>query len=180
MHNRVIPPDVQVLGQSIMAMIGGMELLKSRAMKILAENGIPELQPQGWYPMRNALTAIKSIEEKIGPVTMRAVGRKVPEHAKFPPEITTIEQALRSLNVAYQMNHRGQQAGNIGGYHFDRAGHGGRMVCDNPYPCNFDHGIIEALCERFRPKDSVWVRVEHAPLGCRHKGGSDCTYLITW
>ena len=180
MNNQVIPSEVQVLGQSIMAMIGGMELLKSRAMKILADNGIPQLEPQGWYPMRNALTAIKSIEEKIGPVTMRAVGRKVPEHAKFPPEITTIEQALRSLNVAYQMNHRGQQTGNIGGYHFDTAGHGGRMVCDNPYPCNFDHGIIEALCERFRPKDSVWVRVEHAPLGCRHKGGSDCTYLISW
>jgi len=180
MNNQVIPSEVQVLGQSIMAMIGGMELLKSRAMKILADNGIPQLEPQGWYPMRNALTAIKSIEEKIGPVTMRAVGRKVPEHAKFPPEITTIEQALRSLNVAYQMNHRGQQGGNIGGYRFDTAGHGGRMVCDNPYPCNFDHGIIEALCERFRPKDSVWVRVEHAPLGCRHKGGSDCTYLISW
>ncbi|MFY0528189.1 hypothetical protein ACN28I_35205 [Archangium gephyra] len=180
MNNRVIPSDVQVLGQSIMAMIGGMELLKSRAMKILADNGIPQLEAQGWYPMRNALTAIKSIEEKIGPVTMRAVGRKVPEHAKFPPEITTIEQAMLALNVAYQMNHRGQQAGNIGGYRFDTAGHGGRMVCDNPYPCNFDHGIIEALCERFRPKDSVWVRVEHAPLGCRHKGGSDCTYLISW
>jgi hypothetical protein len=180
MNNRVIPSEVQVLGQSIMAMIGGMELLKSRAMKILADNGIPQLEPQGWYPMRNALTAIKSIEEKIGPVTMRAVGRKVPEHAKFPPEITTLEQALLSLNVAYQMNHRGQHAGNIGGYRFDTAGHGGRMVCDNPYPCNFDHGIIEALCERFRPKDSVWVRVEHAPLGCRHKGGSDCTYLISW
>jgi hypothetical protein len=180
MNNRVIPSDVQVLGQSIMAMIGGMELLKSRAMKILADNGIPQLEPQGWYPMRNALTAIKSIEEKIGPVTMRAVGRKVPEHAKFPPEITTLEQALLSLNMAYQMNHRGQQAGSIGGYRFETAGHGGRMVCDNPYPCNFDHGIIEALCERFRPKDSVWVRVEHAPLGCRHKGGSDCTYLISW
>ena len=90
MNNRVIPPEVQVLGQSIMAMVGGMELLKSRAMKILAENGIPALEPQGWYPMRNALTAIGSIEQKIGPVTMRAVGRKVPEHAKFPPEITTI------------------------------------------------------------------------------------------
>jgi len=180
MNNRVIPPEVQVLGQSIMAMVGGMELLKSRAMKILAENGIPALEPQGWYPMRNALTAIGSIEQKIGPVTMRAVGRKVPEHAKFPPEIRTLEEALSALNVAYQMNHRGQQSGNIGGYRFETAPHGGRMICDNPYPCNFDHGIIEALCERFRPKDAMWVRVEHAPLGCRQKGGLDCTYLISW
>ena len=46
------------------------------------------------------------------------------------------------------MNHRGQQAGNIGGYQFDTAGHGGRMVCDNPYPCNFDHGIIEVRPDR--------------------------------
>ncbi|HYO52205.1 hypothetical protein [Archangium sp.] len=182
MQNRVIPTEVEVLGQSIMAMIGGMEILKTRALKILADNGIPQLEPQGWYPMRNALTAIRSIEEKIGPVTMRAVGRKIPEHSKFPPDIRTLEDALRSLDKAYQMNHRKQQGGNIGGYHFEAAaeGRGGRMVCDNPYPCNFDHGIIEALCERFRPKDAMWVRVEHGPQGCRHKGSGDCTYLISW
>ncbi|MGZ3458356.1 MAG: hypothetical protein ACXU86_07590 [Archangium sp.] len=182
MQNRIIAPHVEVLGQSIMAMIGGMELLKARALRILADNGIPKLEPQGWYPMRNAITAIQSIEEKIGPVTMRAVGRKIPEHAKFPPDIRTLEDALRSLDMAYQMNHRGQKAGDIGGYRFEPSAtkRGGRMVCDNPYPCNFDHGIIEALCERFRPKDAMWIRVEHSPQGCRQKGNGDCSYLITW
>jgi hypothetical protein len=181
MQNRVIPPEVEVLGQSIMAMIGGMELLKARALKILADNGIPKLEPQGWYPMSNAVIAIRSIEEKIGPVTMRAVGRKIPEHAKFPPDIRTLEDALRSLDTAYQMNHRKQVGRSIGGYRFESAGaRGGRMICDNPYPCNFDHGIIEALCERFRPKDAIWVRVEHDPQGCRHKGDDACAYNISW
>lgn len=182
MHNRVIPPNVEVLGQSILAMIGGMELLKARAQRILAENGIAKLEPRAWYSMRNAIAAISSIEEKIGPVTMRAVGRKIPETARFPPELRTLEEALRSLDVAYQMNHRGQHAGNIGGYRYETAavGRGGRMVCDNPYPCNFDHGIIEALSERFRPKEAVWVRVEHGPQGCRQKGSSACTYQISW
>ncbi len=182
MQSNVIPPEVEVLGQSIMAMIGGMELLKTRALKILADNGIPKLEPQGWYPMRNAVTAIRSIEEKIGPVTMRAVGRKIPEHAKFPPDIRTIEDALRSVDMAYQMNHRKQQGRSIGGYRFEPAptGRGGRMLCDNPYPCNFDHGIIEALCERFRPKDAIWVRVEHDPQSCRQKGDGACTYHVSW
>ncbi|WP_239014605.1 hypothetical protein [Archangium violaceum] len=182
MSNRVIPPEVEVLGQSIMAMIGGMELLQARAQRILAENGIPQLEPMRWYSMRKAITAIQSIEQKIGPVTMRAVGRKIPEHAKFPSNIRLLEDALRSLDVAYQMNHRGQQSGNIGGYRFEPAkgGRGGHMICDNPYPCNFDHGIVEALCERFRPKDAMWVRVEHDPQSCRQKGDFACTYQMTW
>ena len=181
MKKQVIPPNVEVLGQSIMAMVNGMEIIKMQVMKLLADNGIPTLEPQAWYPMRNAISAIRTIEEKIGPVTMRTVGRKVPTNAKFPPDIRTLEEALRSLDKAYQMNHRGQQGRDIGGYHFEPAkDRGGTMICDNPYPCNFDHGLIDALCERFRPKDATWIRVDHDPKGCRQQGSPACTYHIKW
>jgi hypothetical protein len=177
----VVPPNVEVLGQSLMPVLGGMELLKNKALRLLAENGIQTLEPLSWYPLRDALAAIHSIHEKIGPSTLRAVGRKAPENVRFPPEVRTLEDALRALDAAYQMNHRGQVGGNIGGYHFEPvSARSARLVCDNPYPCDFDQGVLEALCERFRPKDSVWMRVEHGPQGCRQQGGAVCAYHITW
>ncbi|HEX8434158.1 hypothetical protein [Archangium sp.] len=181
MQKRIVPPNVEVQGQSIIAVVGGLQLLKNKALRLLAENGIQTLEPLGWYPLRDALAAIHSIHEKIGPSTLRAVGRQVPEHIRFSPEVRTLEQALRALDAAYQQNHRGQVGGNIGGYRLESvSARSARLVCDNPYPCDFDQGILEALCERFRPKDSVWMRVEHGAHGCRQQSGFACTYHVTW
>ena len=55
------------------------------------------------------------------------------------------------------------------------------MICKNPYPCDFDKGIIKAVAKKFKPKDSVNIIVEHdesAP--CRKKGADSCTYLVSW
>jgi hypothetical protein len=180
MQKQAVPANVEVVGQSLLAILNALELIKTQAQKLLADHGIPKIEPEGWYSMRHAIAAIDAIEQKIGPVTMRAVGRKVPEHARFPPEVRTLREALQVLDAAYQMNHRGHQHGNIGGYHFEPTGdRAGRMVCDTPYSCNFDHGVIEAICERFRPKDAAWVRVDHGS-GCRQKGSVACIYHIRW
>lgn len=77
----------------------------------------------------------------------------------FPPEINTIEKGLAAIDIAYHMNHRG---GEIGHYKFQSTGNNsGKMVCDNPYPCEFDRGIIEAMAQKFKPKDSIMAFVEH-------------------
>jgi hypothetical protein len=77
------------------------------------------------------------------------------------------------------MNHRGP--GDIGGYHFQPvAPRHARLVCDNPYPCDMDQGLIEAFADKFRPKDSLRVRIEHNGQGCRLRGDGACTYDVTW
>ena len=69
----------------------------------------------------------------------------------------------------------------IGGYHYEQHDRrSAKMVCDNPYPCDLDLGLVEAICDRYRPKDSLWVRIEHDPRSCRRRGDTSCTYLITW
>jgi len=170
-------PTAQVHGQSVFVIVGGMEVVQARALRILAENGIAPLRPDQWYPLANVLNAFKLIFEKIGPSTVRAIGRKVPETARFPPDIDSLEKGLRSVQVAYQMEHKPP----VGGYHYvavDRRS--AKMVCDNPYPCDLDLGLVEAICDRFRPKDALWVRIEHDPKTCRRRGDTSCTYLITW
>lgn len=169
----------QVVGQSILAIVGGMEVVQSRALRILAENGIAPLKADVWYPMSALLNSFRLIFEKIGPSTVRAIGRKIPENAHFPSDMDTLEKGLRSIDVAYHMNHRGSDQ--IGGYHYEQTDRrSAKMVCDNPYPCDLDLGLIEAICDRFRPKDALWVRIEHDPKSCRRRGDSSCTYIIAW
>jgi hypothetical protein len=56
----------------------------------------------------------------------------------------------------------------------------GTLICRNPYPREFDRGIIEAMANQFKPAGSV-VRVQQdSTQACRTKKGESCTYLISW
>jgi hypothetical protein len=169
----------ELKGQSIMAMVAAMSIAQNRALKILADQGITPLEKERWYPMDKFLEALRTLQKEIGPNTTKAVGRKIPENAMFPPNIRTIEDGFRSIDMAYRMNHRG--SGSIGGYHYTRVGdRSAQMLCDNPYPCALDEGLLESIGERFRPVDSLWVRVEHQPGDCRKNGAPACTFNLSW
>jgi hypothetical protein len=76
------------------------------------------------------------------------------------------------------MNHRG---GEIGRYGFTKtAERKGVMDCRNPYPCDFDQGILEAIVRRFMPAGSVPTIRHDASKPCRAKQGDSCTYQISW
>ena len=171
--------NVEVNGETVLSIVDGMGAFKARALKILEENGITNPTPGKWYSQQSWLNAFKTIAETIENNTLLSIGLKIPENAKFPPGIDSIENALSIIDVAYHMNHRG---GNIGKYEFVKTGDkSGKMVCKNPYPCDFDRGIIESMCKRFKPKTSIITTVQHdnsAP--CRKNGAESCTYNINW
>lgn len=172
--------NVEVNGETVRAVIDGMGAFTSHAMRILAENGITDPVPGQWYSQQAWLNAFKDIAEKLGDATLFAIGLSIPRNAKFPPGIDTLGKALGSINEAYQMNHRG---GPIGNYTLKRTGdRSAAMVCDNPYPCEFDRGIISAMTDRFPPKGfrhKATVRHD-SKSGCRKKGANACVYLINW
>lgn len=171
--------SVEVYGRSVQAVVSAMEFLKLKAQRILATHGIESLQPEQWYPLQNVINSFEDILKQVGPHTTRAIGRAVPKSAVFPPAINSFESALLSLDQAYRMNHRG--SGDIGSYRFiPGEGRSARMMADNPYPCEFDQGIMEALYDRFQPKGSFVLRIEHEGTGCRAKGARSCTYNLKW
>jgi hypothetical protein len=56
-----------------------------------------------------------------------------------------------------------------------------KMVCDNPYPCDFDRGIITNTAKIFSPDKNKFPRVEHDQSGvCRKKGDESCNYIVSW
>jgi hypothetical protein len=169
----------QVNGETVYSLVDGMGTFKAKALEILAENGIKDPKPGQWFPQQKWLDAFKKISEALGQNTLFSIGMKIPENAKFPPEIDNITKALQAIDVAYHMNHRN---GEIGHYNFESFGpKSAKMVCKNPFPCAFDRGIITAMAKRFKPKDSVMVTVVHDDAApCRSKGGDSCTYNVRW
>jgi hypothetical protein len=179
MAARTSVAQVEVSGTSIQAFIAAMALVSNRAKKILAAHGIESIEGDRWYPMQKLVEAYDHLLTEIGPNTTKAAGRKLPEIVKMPPHIQSLEEAMSFVNTGYQMTHRG--IGNIGNYVYSSLGERkGQMVSSIPYPCELDEGILEAMGEKFRPKDSVWVRVEHQAGSCRKNGASACTYNISW
>ena len=171
-------PQVMVNGQTVLSVVSGMGVFKDSACRILERHGIPNPSPNGWYPQQAWLNAFREIAGTIGARTLHQIGSSIPASARFPPGIDSIEKALASIDAAYHLNHKG---GEIGHYQYVKTGPSSATVtCRNPYPCDFDRGIIEAMVTRFKPAGSI-PRVQHdASKPCRSKQGDSCTYLISW
>ena len=197
MQFKAFEPGIEVYGSSVDAFVEAFKLFPSVALKRLATNGIGTVNAKGeikidreaWYPQVGWLASFEGIASTVGPRALFQIGQHVPKHAILPPSITEIRSGLASLDVAYHMNHRkdgrpmfdpatGRKAKGIGCYATKDSGP--RKItafCENPYPCDFDRGVIAGFAARFERT----ARVTHddgAP--CRQNGADSCTYHVTW
>jgi hypothetical protein len=172
---KALAQGVEVNGETVLSILDGMGSFESIGRKMLTACGIVDPKPGQWYKQQDWLDAFRQIAEKVGDSTLFEIGKKIPENAQFPPEIDAVEKAIGAIDVAYHMNHR---SGEIGHYSFALVGpREGRMVCDNPYPTEFDRGIIEAMALKFVPYVDVAV---DAARSSRKRGGNADTYTVTW
>lgn len=198
MQFKAFERGIEVNGQTVFAIVDGFGAFSLLAGAYLLKAGIGERQPDGtarivptsWYSQEGWLSAFESVAREIGETALFDIGRSIPKNAKFPPWVTDLDSAIRSIDVAYHLNHRkagkemfdpatGTMLEGIGHYGYERIAGKNRIVsaCNNPYPCSFDHGIVTAMATRFAPK----AKVEHdRSAGCRRSGADACTYLITW
>ena len=174
-------PHVEISGRTLVGILGGLEAAgahRDEAVALLAKSGVLDPQPEGWYPQQAILTVLGEAAKRWGPGALRSAGRAVPLTARFPPELESLERALLTLDIAYQVNHRG---GRIGHYSCKPVGPKQmEFFCDNPYGCEFDLGIFETILDLHAPAGTN-PRLEHAPgTGCRREGGRACFFRIAW
>lgn len=171
-------PGVEVMGSVVTSFIDVMGAFKSLAEGILKDNGIVDPRPGQWYSQQSWLNSFKTITDQIGPNTVFLLARQIPTSADISPAIDTIEKALFGLDQAYRDSHRNGEAGH---YIFVKTGaKTGQMHTLNPYPCDFDRGILDALAKRFEPANPYLDIVHHDNAPCKRQGADSCTYTITW
>lgn len=163
----------QILGAAIEPVLKAF-LSEATAAKMLKDGlGIETLSTQAYYPALKYIKTLDLIRSKVGDAVLRKVGLHIMTSAKWPPNVTNLEGALASIDVAYHMNHRPNE--NIGHYKFQKISDKHfKIICDNPYPCAFDLGIITGVAQAFSPKAMVF----HEKNSCRAQGQPICEYSI--
>lgn len=198
MQFRAFERDIEVNGQTVYSIIDGFNIFKKIPSDILLAEGIGErgtdgfvfITPDAWYSQEAWLRAFEKIADKAGATVLYQIGRRIPKNAIFPPGVTDVVSAVASVDIAYHMNHRkngkilfnpatGQMMEGIGHYGCEAVPGERKLIsrCHNPYPCDFDRGIITTVAKRFGELVMV-VHDEAQP--CRKKGADSCTYVVTW
>jgi hypothetical protein len=183
-------PDVEVEGAVVLSVVEGMGEFRTMAEAILAQHGIRKPQPEIWYAQQPWLDSFKTIADKIGPRTLFAIGKKILEAVEWPDWINSLETGMKAIDINYHMRHRingqimfnpstGELTPGIGHYTFEglTSDTSAVMVCNNPYPSEFDRGIITAMGRRFKPNLEVKLDTDKPT---RIKGADSCTYIIEW
>ncbi len=190
--------EFEVLGSGVVAILNGMGSFKTLAQQIINEcqiglkdeKGNYNLKEDAWYPLEKGIQLNQKFLEKIGPITMKNIGSKLPETAVFPPHINDIYSAIESVNFAYHMNHRkngdvmfdvqtGRKLGGIGYYGYEKIEGQNKIIsiCENPYPSFVDEGILLGMAKKFQPKATI---ILDSSKPSRRNGGDSDTFIITW
>jgi len=173
--------NVQVLGQTVLSIVTALSNGQENRKEILSRHGIKSVEPEQWYSQEAYLNAFKEISESVGPSTLFVIGKAIPENAKFPPQIDSLEKALAAIDMAYKMNHKGGEIGYYKLTSFDKKERVATVECKNPYPSEFDRGIITTMLRKFKPSDSLRTDVildTNKPT--RISGADSCTYKVIW
>jgi hypothetical protein len=172
--------DTKVMGGVLGAFLEAFGPYRKRGEQVLYKSfGVEEIgfSEKDWYHLGKFLDSMAEFQKQFGLEFMRKMGQGVFANAVFPPGIDSLEKGMAMINEAYYMNHDTSPE-EIGSYKWEQqSDNKGIMVCDNPYPCAFDHGIIEVISSTFAPEAKV-THDDSKP--CRHKDGDSCTYIIEW
>jgi hypothetical protein len=184
-----IDPRAEVRGHSLLSSMNAMGPYSGIGFRNLSRHGINTFAPDDWYPQQWQLDALKTLADTVGESILFAAGKKIPEFAAWPEHIKTIEEALASIDIAYHMNHRiegevlfdpatGTIKEGIGHYrHIPVSERRAVLHCTDPFPSEFDRGIIFAIARKFEPT----AEVELDPTKPNRKNGADsCSYNVTW
>lgn len=167
-------------------------LSKQRKKEIIDKYGL-NTEEGAWNDLQSLLDAMKEIAESIGEMNLFMIGKELMEGAKFPP-MDGLESALKSIDIAYHMNHRkngkpmfdpntGQMTEGIGHYdlvRFDEENKEAMLVCHTPYPSKFEEGLIVQVARKFKPEGSFLKVQLDTTKETRREGGERCTFKITW
>lgn len=184
-------PKVEVNRQTVLSVVNSMDFGKEDRLALLKKNRINPDEKE-WFNQQDWLDTFKDIADKFGYKNLFMIGKAIIKNAEFPP-MNNFEEALHSLDIAFHMNHRldnevmfdpetGKKIEGIGHYkltQYNPQEKSAEMHCYNPYPSEFDRGVITELARKFT--NFIQVRVDRDETKeTRMAGASSCTFKVYW
>jgi hypothetical protein len=197
MQFKALEAGIEINAPTVSAIISGLGPFTNISRRYLRQVGIGKvddghlvLDATAWFPQEAWLKAFENIAAQVGEAALYNIGLSIPKTAFFPDWVKDIYTSIRAIDVAFHMNHRkggkplydfatGTMLEGIGHYGCQALPDMNRIVslCDSPYPCDFDRGILTAMARRFEPLAEV---SHESPGPCRKNGEDSCTYYINW
>lgn len=197
MQFKAFESGIEVNAPTVSAIVQGLGCFTNISRRYLNQVGIGTvvnkkliLDMDAWYSQEAWLEAFENIARQIGDRVLFNIGMSIPSSARFPSRMKDIHDGIRSIDVAYHLNHRkngksmfdtrtNTMIEGIGHYGYEPVEGENEIVCvcNNPYPCAFDKGIITAMTQRFKPEAYV---IHDDSQECRKNGFDSCTYRVLW
>jgi len=135
---------------------------------------LARVTPDGWYPISWMLDLLELLDQRVGQMGLRQMGRKVfrTTHADFVRQTCySARDILYGLDDLYRRANRGDQ---IGGWTMMDFGPGrATMECTAPHHCSMAEGL---LCEALM---AVGVPAVVTQTECFRRGAESCVYEIS-
>jgi len=175
-------PKAEVNGYSL---LGFFQCLRREEIRpFLDAYGLDELDPDKWYPVQDWLDVLNHVaEERPGQAIFDfvAVGMKVAETTRFPPEFDTLPltEIFRIGNEDFRTNqHRGGDVGEIvleviGPKHVIQK-------VRTAYPDDFWYGIFYGICRRYLLPGTQFTLYYDEDTPRRDHGGEWTLIHIMW
>lgn len=172
---------VEVSGQTILSIAKALPVEQETKREILHAHGIINPVGSNWYSQQAWLNAFKELSERFGEHLLFRIGEMIPEHAAFPPCNNSLEHALKAIDKAYQLNHRGGEIGSYRLVEFREKEKKAVMICQTPYPSEIDRGLISAVLQKYSLASSAKqsVHLDTTKIS-RTRGSHSCTYRLFW
>ncbi|WP_345226776.1 hypothetical protein [Hymenobacter koreensis] len=159
MHSYIsFDPAAEVNGDTLQALLEAFQV-RYHAQHLLRQHGLPAAPKVGnWYPLQAWLDLLADVEHTYGEQTVYAVGLHIVTCSRWPAGLTSLNDALSALDEACRSNVEGE---NIGYYRVQQLAPGDvRVLCLTPTPVAFEHGLLTGMARKFRPEQSLRIRVE--------------------
>lgn len=177
MRQLTCDPNLEARGETSLSFI---ENVRSEQIKpILEKYGLSHIEADKWYSAQNWLNVLNDLAQQPDFTSnLVAVGLKVAEKALIPPQVVTFDQLLTMFNMAYQMNHRNGEAGQIISEQVEERYF--RVKLEDIYPDDMTYGILYGFAKRLLPQGMQFtVKYEEGRLN-RDRGGDETIIHIRW
>lgn len=131
------------------------------------------------WPMWKLVSCFYLVENRIGPNTVRRAGERIYSTMPWPPQVTSLADALRFTEIAYFESHLRAPKDRAGCWRVELEKPGLTILTDEtPYPCNVNEGVVAGICMAFAKQKPSYRILE--PAQAKRAGGQVTRYEVVF